>query len=294
MRKFWQAVVIIVCAVVVTLIATWHPKPKPVQRTMTPEEANRKLEEIAKRLENHGPNSLKASDDLYDQLQKEKLIGAKPAATVPAATAEGAANTGGEVAAPIIEGVPAAVHREPVSAPEPEPAPVVQAAPPVGSREQFTALIAKAGFRPQTNVPGYLPYFEAYASNEDEAGIPGKLRIVYVLTDDKRTLYFLAIVRQLRQGELPSLNMDDPFHQADDDSMAKDVIAKLQGANPAFKSSKFGVRTLPSGMEGDAVLMVPTVVLGAGFQNLSANPEVVKAAVAELTLVLRGTVGVWK
>jgi hypothetical protein len=295
-RVNWGAVGIGAVFVIVVAVVTHRPTPAPGPKKMTREEAYKRLAEMEKELEaeNRKPISLRSSDELFDQLQREKLMDKKPVGAVPTATSEGAegggsgpSNGGGEAA------LLALTHKPVVESPVGHVAPPV-APPPVGSQEEFTALIAKAGYQPHANEPGYVPYFEAFPANEDEAGLPGKLRIVYILSDDKRTLYFMGVVRQLRQGELPKMNMDNPLQQPDDESMAKDLIAKLQTANPAFKSSKFAVRSLPSGMEGDAVMMAPTVVLGAGFQNISATPEVVKAAVAEMVLVLKNTTALWK
>lgn len=166
--------------------------------------------------------------------------------------------------------------------------------PPVSSQDEFTALIQKAGFEPHAHDPGFFPFFEPLpmsAAAGEDAGLPGKLRIIYILDD--KSLLFLAIVRPLRNEELPAFNPASP--DIDDDLYAPQLIGKLQAANPANKSSRFYVRKLPAGVvQGTALFIQPTVVLAQRFENLSATPEVVDSAMAQAVLVLRATKDIWR
>jgi hypothetical protein len=166
--------------------------------------------------------------------------------------------------------------------------------PPVDSQDEFTALIQKAGYEPHAHDPGFFPFFESLpmsAAAGEDAGVAGKLSIFYIFID--KQLLFVAVVRPLRNEELPAFDPTAP--NIDDDLYAPQLISKLQAANPANDSSRFYVRKLPAGVvQGKSLFMQPTIVLWQQYGNLNVTPKLVDAAMAQAVLVLRATKDIWR
>lgn len=167
----------------------------------------------------------------------------------------------------------------------------------VASINEFTELIRKSGYDPHPDDPGMLPYFDALSGpsgSYEEVGIPGTLRMFYFLTDDHKSMYFIVPIRTPRGSEEPSM---DQIMQSPNDSdrfYARDLIRKLQAANPAPHSTQFAVRSLPAGGLNGMQVVQPTIVVGGGFYNPSPDPHVIVAAVAEMIMVLHATKDIWK
>jgi hypothetical protein len=183
----------------------------------------------------------------------------------------------------------------------PPAAPASTAPPPatvyVASIDEFTELIRKSGYDPHPADPGMLPYFDALsgpAGAYEEVGLPGTLRMFYFLTDGNKSMYFIVPIRATRASEEPTI---DQIMQSPNDSdrfYAPDLIRRLQAANPAPRSTQFGVRSLPAGGMNGMQVVQPTVVVGGGFYNPSPDPHVIVAAVAEMIMVLHATKDIWK
>jgi hypothetical protein len=168
----------------------------------------------------------------------------------------------------------------------------------VASIDELTKLIRKSGFDPHPADPGMLPYFDALPNTtSDEAGIPSKLRIFYVLIDHNKIIYFIARIRKTREGEEPSpLKILQASGDSDklDKLFAPELIRKLQAANPAPDTTWFAVRSLPSGGMNGVQVVQPTIIVEGGFYNPSPDPNVIIDAVSEMILVLHATKDIWK
>jgi hypothetical protein len=180
------------------------------------------------------------------------------------------------------------------------PAPAAATAPAsvyVASINEFTELIRKSGYDPHPAEPGMLPYFDALsgpAGAYEEVGLPGTLRMFYFLTDGNKSMYFIVPIRATRASEEPTIDQIMQTPRDSDRFYARALIRKLQGANPAPRSTQFGVRSLPAGGINGVQVVQPTVVVGGGFYNPSPDPHVIVAAVAEMIMVLHATKDIWK
>jgi hypothetical protein len=287
-------------------------KAKEAREEMTREQAYKQLAQMERQMQEREPKAdLKASDFLWQSLQKEKLVTQKPANVQPIQPPSGTASASTNVTPGVWTPVSNGANTQPagntsagqdIAKKLASNAAATNVQPtPIGSDEEFTELIRKAGFEPHANEKGYLPYFDAFPNDESAAGLPGNLRIVYVLSDDKRTLVFLGLVRPFRQEELPKADFQHPEQMDSDAALDPQLIAKLQSANPASGSSRFSGRRLPSGMlmlpvnGGEQALnMEAWIVLETYFANATPGPATVNAAVAEMMMVLRPTQGLWK
>jgi hypothetical protein len=167
----------------------------------------------------------------------------------------------------------------------------------IASIEEFTELIRKSGFDPHPADPGMLPYFDALsgpAGSYEEVGVPGRLRMFYFLMDDNKSMYFIVPIRIPRGSEEPTFDQIMQSPRDSDRFYARDLIRKLQAANPAPHSTQFAVRGLPMGGMNGMQVVQPTIVVGGGFYNPSPDPHVIMAAIAEMIMVLHATKDIWK
>jgi hypothetical protein len=95
-------------------------------------------------------------------------------------------------------------------------------------------------------------------------------------------------------SEEPTIDQIMPSPHDSDRLYARELIRKLQAANPAPHSTQFGVRSLPAGGMNGVQVVQPTIVVGGGFYNPSPDPHVIVAAVSEMIMVLHATKEIWK
>lgn len=166
------------------------------------------------------------------------------------------------------------------------PAPAKSEGTTLASNDEFTALIRQSGYQPHPHDPGLLPYFDT------DPGIPAKnIRIFYLLSGDNQTLILAAKVRNLRNDELPDLdvaNMDKkPVY-------VPELIKKLQAANPLANGTTFIAVALPDGMQGQFVMNTPMILVQTGFSNDHVDKKIVEAAVNFLAVAMDQTREIWQ
>jgi hypothetical protein len=160
---------------------------------------------------------------------------------------------------------------------------------PVASLEELSALIQKAGYTPRFDS-GKLPYFMVTSNpSATKLGFPGGIKILYFLSDDKKSFTFFAYVRELRESE-----GNDVSQATTNAPLAPELLAKLKTVNPMPQTAIFMAANMPVMANGNTVVAMPYLILAMSAENQSMGPGTVQMEINNIASVLGTTQGIWK
>jgi hypothetical protein len=160
---------------------------------------------------------------------------------------------------------------------------------PVASLEELSALVQKAGYTPRFDS-GKLPYFMVTLNPSlTKLGFPHGMKILYFLSDDKKSFTFFAYVRELRESE-----GNDVSQAMTNAPLAPALLAKLKAADPMPQKAIFMATNMPVLASGNAVVAMPYLILAMSAVNQNMNPGAVQLEINNIVSVLGTTQTIWK
>jgi hypothetical protein len=161
---------------------------------------------------------------------------------------------------------------------------------PVASLQELSAVIQKAGYTPHSNDAGGVPYFMVTSDPAvAKLGFPDGLKIIYLLSEDKKSFTFAAVVRELRESE-----GNDVSQATSNAPLAPTLVSTLQGVNPMAKTSSFVATEMSVMNNGKVSIVMPFLLFSTTRRNENMDPGTVISVVGDIVRVLGTTQGIWK
>jgi hypothetical protein len=237
------------------------PAPPPPIRPITQQD----LKNLSQSAEN-AQKEFAASEKLYEELKKEKA-------------AQGSATNSTSTPNPAV-----------TPSPDMTPGSAITPGRPIASVEELSALIQKAGYTPHSNDASKMRYFVVTSNpSVTKLGFPGGMKILYFLSDDKKSFTFFAVIRELRQSE-----GNDVSQATTNAPLAPALISKLKTADPMPQKAIFMATNLPVMASGETVVAMPYLLLAMSAENRNMDPGTVQAEINNIVAVLGTTQLIWK